>query len=177
MFKIIVGVFFAVISSLAAADGHGSKMDSCMKAFSDLQIGKWTGSGSGMNMTLGEHFAFTWESETTENNGVYTSSGKNSFGATITNSWTTEAVQDTPSPQWIKEKTVAVTTTDCLEENNVIWVNQTWTGTGVGGDLRFENVNQVTVNKDTIFQTLRTREVGSDQPYGVWWTTTAKRVN
>ena len=31
--------------------------------------------------------------------------------------------------------------------------------------------------KDTIFQTLRSREVGSDQPYGVWWTTTAKRVN
>ena len=130
-----------------------------------------------MNLTLGEHFAFTWESEITEKNGVYTSSGKNSIGATITNSWTTEADQDTPSPQWIKEKTVAVTTTDCLEENNVIWVNQTWTGTGVGGDLRFENVNQVTVNKDTIFQTLRTRPVGSEQPYGVWWTTIAKRAN
>ena len=78
MFRIIVGVFFAAITSLAAADGHGSKMESCIKAFSDLQIGKWTGSGSGMNSTLGEHFAFTWESEITEKNGVYTSSGKSS---------------------------------------------------------------------------------------------------
>ena len=177
MFRKIVGIFIAAITSLAAADDHGSKMDSCIKAFSDLQIGKWTGSGSGMNMALGEHFAFTWESETTEKNGLYTSSGKSSTGATINDSWAPKAVQDMASPQWIKEEAVEVITTDCLEQNNVIWVNQTWTGTGVGGDLKFENINQVTVNKDTIFQTLRSREVGSDQPYGVWWTTTAKRVD
>ena len=177
MFRIIVGVFFAAITSLAAADGHGSKMESCIKAFSDLQIGKWTGSGSGMNTTLGEHFAYTWENEITEKNSVYTSSGKSSTGATINDSWTTEAVRDVPSPQWIEEETVEVTITYCSEENNLIWINQTWTGTTVDGGLKIENVNQVTVNKDTIFQTLRSRPVGSDQPYAVWWTTTAKRVN
>ena len=176
MFRIIVGVFFTAITSLAAADGHGSKMESCIKAFSDLQIGKWTGSGSGMNSTLGEHFAFTWESEITEKNGVYTSSGKSSTGATINDSRTAKAVQDVPSPEWIQEETIEVTTTYCSEENNLIWVNQTWTGTGADGG-KGENVNQVIVNKDTIFQTLRSRPVGSDQPYAVWWTTTAKRVN
>ena len=108
MFKIIVGVFFAVISSLAAADGHGSKMDSCIKAFSDLQIGKWTGSGSGMNMALGQDFTFTWESETTEKDGVYTTSAKFSTGETTNNVWTTDAVRETSSPQWIKEETIEI---------------------------------------------------------------------
>ena len=177
MFKIIVGMFFALSSTIAVADGHDSKMDSCIKAFSDLQIGKWTGSGSGMNMALGQDFAFTWESETTAKDGVYTASGKSSTGDTINNVWTTDVVRKTASPQWIEEETIEITTTECVEGNNAIQVNQAWSGTITGGDAKFENINQVTVNKDTIFQTLRTRPVGSDQPYGVWWTTTAKRVN
>ena len=177
MFKIIVGMFFALSSTIAVADGHGSKMDLCIKAFSDLQIGKWTGSGSGMNMALGQDFAFTWESETTEKDGVYTTSAKFSTGETTNNVWTTDAVRETSSPQWIKEETIEITTTECVEGNNAILVNQAWSGTIIGGDAKFENINQVTVNEDTIFQTLRTRQVGSDQPYGVWSTTTAKRVN
>ena len=116
---------------------------------------------------LGEQLAFTWENEITEKNDVYTSSGKSFTDATINNTRTTKAVQDVPSPEWIEEETIEVTITYCSEENNLIWVNQTWTRTGARGG-KGENVIQVIVNKDTIFQTLRSRPVGSDQSYAVW---------
>mgnify|MGYP000213583526 FL=1 len=174
MFKIIVGVFFAAITSLAAADDHGADMASCVESHSKLQVGSWE--GEGWVAPLGAQLnKFGFSSEITEKDGMISSNLTNSAGNKFSNSWAVGSLSRDSEIGWVKEKTVTSTVESCFEQQGVIWIRELWSGTVPDSGAKLENLVETTVSEDLLWQTLASKPSGSDMPFSVWWVNSATR--
>ena len=170
MFKIIVGVFFAAITSLAAADGHGDEMDICIAEFAEAQIGTWKGDFRFWNQAENRVVDSSYEMLVTKTaNNTLKFIVKNELGVTETEN--PIAKTRTGSPNWIKEPATTFSVTSCEKLEDNLSMEVAWSGTNALNGIQVRTVEQTNINLTTgsFIGSSRTTNLDQpDQPAFIW---------
>ncbi len=174
MTKFIAFLLLGFTASVGFADDHGADVSSCVEGHSKLQVGSWE--GEGWVAPLGAQLnKFGFSSEITEKDGMISSTLTNSAGNKFSNSWAVGSLSRENEVSWVKEKTVASTVDFCVEQQGVFRIEESWIGTTSNSGAKLENIMQTSVSEGVYWQTLASRPLGSDMPFGVWWVNSATR--